>query len=39
MPAFASAKLSRPVAVVSGHRDKAERVADAYGVDRKHSYS
>ncbi len=32
MPAFAQAKLARPVALVSGHRDKALRVAQTYGV-------
>ncbi|HSI06388.1 MAG TPA: Gfo/Idh/MocA family oxidoreductase, partial [Myxococcota bacterium] len=32
MPAFAQSKLSRPVALVSGHRDKALRVAQTYGI-------
>lgn len=32
MPAFAHAKLARPVALVSGHRDKAQRVAATYGI-------
>ncbi len=32
LPAFASAKLSRIVALVSGHRDKAETLARTYGV-------
>lgn len=32
MPAFARSKYARPVALVSGHPDKAKRVAAAYGV-------
>ncbi len=32
LPAFASTKLSRIVALVSGHRDKAETLARTYGV-------
>src|SRR5438045_2057646 len=32
MPAFKSAKLARPVALVSGHRDKAKAVAAVYGI-------
>ncbi len=32
MPAFAMCKLSRPVALVSGHPDKAKKVAEAYGI-------
>lgn len=35
MPAFAESKYSRPVALVSGHPDKAKRVAAAYGLDQK----
>jgi len=38
MPAFAVAKLSRPVALVSGHPDKAKKVAAAYGLDPKNIY-
>ena len=32
-------KLARMVAVVSGHRDKAERFAQAYGIPAKAFYS
>jgi len=32
MPAFRECKLSRPVALVSGHSDKAKKVAEAYGI-------
>ena len=32
LPAFANAAKSKPVALVSGHRDKALKVARAYGV-------
>lgn len=32
MPAFASCKRSEPVALVSGHRDKALKVAEAHGI-------
>ncbi|HEX4607555.1 MAG TPA: Gfo/Idh/MocA family oxidoreductase [Urbifossiella sp.] len=39
MPAFARARLSRPTALVSGHPDKARRVAAAYGIDPRHIYS
>src|SRR2546421_4718707 len=39
MPAFREAKLSKPVALVSGHADKAKAVADAYGVDPKNIYN
>ncbi|MDY3560431.1 Gfo/Idh/MocA family oxidoreductase [Gemmata sp. JC673] len=38
MPAFAKCKLSRPVALVSGHPDKAKNVAAAYGIDPKNIY-
>ncbi|MBP3956860.1 Gfo/Idh/MocA family oxidoreductase [Gemmata sp. G18] len=38
MPAFAQCKLARPTALVSGHPDKAKRVAAAYGIDPKHIY-
>ncbi len=33
MPAFALCQYSKPVALVSGHPDKAKRVAAAYGMD------
>ncbi|MDB5325637.1 MAG: gfo 2 [Phycisphaerales bacterium] len=39
MPAFALAKLSKPVALISGHPDKARRVADVYGINPKNIYS
>jgi predicted dehydrogenase len=38
MPAFREAKLSEPVALVSGHLDKARKVADAYGVGPRAIY-
>ena len=39
LPAFAKCEKSRVVALVSGHRDKAERLALRYGVDAKAIYS
>ncbi len=39
MPAFGQCRLSRPVALVSGHRDKAEQVARVYGIDPKNIYN
>ena len=39
MPAFSQCRFARPAALVSGHRDKAERVAAAHGVDPKHLYN
>ena len=39
MPAFAKCKLSAPVALVSGHPDKAKDVAQKYGVDPKNIYT
>ena len=39
MPSFGACRLSKPTALVSGHRDKAERVADAYGISRDAIYS
>lgn len=39
MPAFGLCKLSRPTALVSGHPEKAAKVADTYGVDRRHLYT
>ena len=38
MPAFQKCKLSKPVALVSGHPDKAKKVAAAYGIDPKNIY-
>ncbi len=38
LPAFSRCKLARPAALVSGHPDKARRVAAAYGIDPKHIY-
>ncbi|MEA2710455.1 MAG: hypothetical protein QOF78_3056 [Phycisphaerales bacterium] len=39
MPAFRETKLSRPVALVSGHPDKAKTVAAFYGLDPKNIYN
>jgi predicted dehydrogenase len=39
MPAFAQCKLSTPVALVSGHLDKAKRLAATYQVDPKAIYN
>ena len=39
MPAFADCKLSKPTALVSGHRQKAEQVAEVYGVPQEHLYN
>ena len=39
LPAFAESKLSRPVALVSGHPDKAKQLAEVYGVDAKKIYN
>ena len=38
LPAFALCDSSAPVALVSGHRDKAEKVAAHYGIDPKNIY-
>ena len=38
MPAFGACKLAKPVALVSGHRDKAERVAKTYGIAAERIY-
>lgn len=38
MPAFEDCHLSRPVALVSGHRDKAEQVAKVYDIESKNIY-
>lgn len=39
MPAFDMCRLSRPVALVSGHREKAEQVAKVYGVKADNIYN
>src|SRR5690349_4107076 len=39
LPAFKTSKLCRPVALVSGHPEKARQVADVYGIDPKAIYS
>ncbi|MCW1886039.1 Gfo/Idh/MocA family oxidoreductase [Luteolibacter flavescens] len=38
MPAFAGCKRSKPVALVSGHRDKALKVAKAHGISEDAIY-
>jgi len=38
MPAFADCRLSRPTALVSGHPDKAKKVAKAYGIKESSIY-
>ncbi len=38
LPAFPLCEWSAPVALVSGHRDKAEKVAAHYGIDPKAIY-
>ncbi len=39
LPAFAKCKLARPVALVSGHPDKARDQANKYGIDPKNIYN
>src|SRR5579859_6875141 len=39
LPAFAKCEKSRVVAFVSGHPDKANKLALRYGVDPKHIYN
>lgn len=39
MPAFREAKFSEPVALVSGHPEKARKVAEVYGIDSKNIYN
>ncbi len=39
LPAFGQTRKSRPVALVSGHPDKARRVAAQYGIDQKNIYT
>jgi predicted dehydrogenase len=38
MPAFRECKVSRPVALVSGHPDKAKQIAKAYGINSEAIY-
>lgn len=38
MPAFGECRLSRPAALVSGHPDKARKVAETYGIDPANIY-
>jgi predicted dehydrogenase len=39
LPAFAKCKIARPVALVSGHPDKARAQASKYGIDPKNIYN
>jgi predicted dehydrogenase len=39
MPAFAGCELSQPVSLVSGHPDKARKVAGAYGMNPEAIYN
>ena len=39
LPAFAHSKYAKPVALVSGHADKAKKVAGQYGISEKNIYS
>jgi len=39
LPAFSKCKLARPVALVSGHPDKAREQAKKYGIDPKKIYN
>jgi predicted dehydrogenase len=39
LPAFAKCKSARPVALVSGHPDKAKEQASKYGIDAKNIYN
>lgn len=39
LPAFAAATASRPIALVSGHKDKAAKVAGHYGINPKNIYN
>jgi len=39
LPAFALSHSSRVTALVSGHKDKAQKVADMYNIDQKNIYS
>jgi predicted dehydrogenase len=39
LPAFAKCKTARPVALVSGHPEKAKQQAEKYGIDPKYIYN
>jgi predicted dehydrogenase len=39
LPAFGKCKLARPVALVSGHPDKAKRIAATYNLDPRNIYN
>ena len=39
LPAFAKCKVAQPVALVSGHPDKAQQQAAKYGIDPKNIYN
>lgn len=39
MPAFADCRFSKPVALISGHPDKAAKVAKAHGIDADAIYN
>src|SRR5262245_57358239 len=39
LPAFAKCKFAKPVALVSGHPDKANDQAKRYGIDPKNIYN
>jgi len=39
LPAFAQCKIARPVALVSGHPDKANQQATRYGINPKNIYN
>jgi predicted dehydrogenase len=39
LPSFAKCKTARPVALVSGHPDKAKQQAQQYGIDPKNIYN
>jgi predicted dehydrogenase len=39
LPAFAKCEQSKVTALVSGHPDKAHKLAERYGVDAKHIYN
>ena len=39
LPAMAKTKFCKPVALVSGHPDKAKKMADKYGVNPKNIYN
>ena len=39
LPAFANSKYAKPVALVSGHPDKAKKVATQYGISEKNIYN